>query len=74
MAKQTLSNCNYNCTKHLQRKLSFLHNVRVFIKDAEEEGHKTCASMWKKIAKDEAKHCSMLKKAIVTKAKKGHFK
>ena len=73
MAKQKLSDCNYNCTKHMQRKLSFLHNVGQFIKDAEDAGHKKCAAVWKKIKKDEERHVELLKRAIVSKAKSGKF-
>ncbi|MBI2107467.1 hypothetical protein HYT57_05775 [Candidatus Woesearchaeota archaeon] len=68
-----MDDCNYNCTKQLSKKLSFLWNVDQYIKDAKECGHKECAEIFKKIKEDEQKHADMLKKLIIEKVKKRRF-
>jgi hypothetical protein len=61
---QILSNCQYNMTKQLEKKLQFLWNVDGYIKDAESEGNAQCAKVLKEIKADEEKHARMLKQLL----------
>lgn len=61
---QILSNCQYNMTKQLEKKLQFLWNVDGYIKDAEREGNTQCAKVLREIKADEEKHARMLKQLL----------
>ncbi|HXV46471.1 MAG TPA: hypothetical protein VD736_07360 [Nitrososphaera sp.] len=61
---QILSNCQYNMTKQLEKKLHFLWNVDRYIKDAEREGNTQCAKILREIKADEEKHARMLKQLL----------
>ena len=69
-----MEDCDYNIMNQLQKKCKFLHRAKLYIKDAEEDKHKKCVSVLKKIIKDEKKHVKWLKKLMHHKHKKGHYK
>ena len=73
MQRAMLSNCNYNLTKQLEKKLEFLWVVDNYIKDAENEGNSKCAELFRKIKIDEEKHVQMLKEEIARLAREGKF-
>lgn len=68
-----LSNCNYNCTQQLSRKLALLWKIDQYIKDAEECEHPACADVWKQIKEDEKRHVEMLRQAIEGLSREGKF-
>ncbi len=63
-SNQILSNCQYNMTKQLEKKLQFLWNVDSYIKDAEREGNTQCAKILREIKTDEEKHARMFKQLL----------
>jgi bacterioferritin (cytochrome b1) len=73
MQRTLLTNCNYNLTKQLEKKLQFLWSVDGYIKDAEKEGNSGCAEIFRKIKADEERHAEMLKQEIARLAKVGTF-
>ena len=73
MQRTLLSNCNYNLTKQLDKKLQFLWAVDSYIKDAENEGNSKCAEIFRKIKADEERHVDMLKQEIARLSKEGKF-
>ncbi len=73
MQKTLLSNCNYNLTKQLDKKLQFLWAVDGYIKDAENEGNSKCAEIFRKIKTDEENHVEILKQEIAHLSKEGKF-
>jgi bacterioferritin (cytochrome b1) len=73
MQRALLSNCNYNLTKQLDKKLQFLWAVDGYIKDADNEGNSSCAELFRKIKTDEEKHVEMLKQEIARLTKGGKF-
>ncbi len=73
MQRTLLSNCNYNLTKQLEKKLHFLWAIDNYIKDAENEGNSKCAEIFRKIKADEERHVEMLKQEIARLAKEGKF-
>lgn len=42
-----MSNCQYNLTKQLEKKMQFLWNVSGYIEDAEKEGNVECAKLFR---------------------------
>jgi bacterioferritin (cytochrome b1) len=73
MQRALLSNCNYNLTKQLDKKLQFLWVVDSYINDAENEGNSKCAEIFRKIKADEERHVDMLKQEIARLSKEGKF-
>lgn len=73
MQRAPLSNCNYNLTKQLDKKLQFLWAVDSYIKDAENEGNSKCTEIFSKIKADEERHVDMLKQEIARLSKEGKF-
>lgn len=73
MQRALLSNCNYNLTKQLDKKLQFLWAVDSYIKDAENEGNSKCAEIFRKIKVDEEKHVEILKQEIARLSREGKF-
>lgn len=73
MQRALLSNCNYNLTKQLDKKLQFLWAVDSYIKDAEKEGNSKCAEIFRKIKADEERHVETLKQEIARLSKEGKF-
>ncbi len=73
MQRTQLSNCNYNITKQLDKKLQFLWAVDQYIRDAENEHKSNCAEMFRNIKVDEEKHVEMLKEEIAKLSGQGKF-
>jgi hypothetical protein len=65
-AKDVMSNCQYNITKQLEKKLQFLWNVDGYIQDAEKEGNADCAKLFRQIKADEEHHAKALKELLAT--------
>jgi rubrerythrin len=62
-----MSDSEYNITKQLTKELEFLWNVDGYIKDAEEEGNKECAQLFREIKEDEERHAKKLKDLLLKK-------
>ncbi len=73
MQRTQLSNCNYNLTKQLEKKLQFLWAIDNYIKDAENEGKSKCAEIFRTIKADEERHVEMLKQEIGRLAREEKF-
>ena len=74
MATKVVSNCSYNVTKQLAKKLNLVWNLDKWIADAKKDGHTGCVKMWEEIKKDEIKHAKMLQGVVEGKSKKGGLK
>lgn len=59
-----LTNTEYNLSKQLDKELGFLWHVDGYIKDAESDGNKQAAEVFKKIKVDEAEHARILKELL----------
>jgi hypothetical protein len=55
----------YNITKQLQEKLEFPWHVDHYISDAEKDGDRDTAEVFRKIGPDEQKHAQMLKELVM---------
>ena len=55
----------YNITKQVQKKLEFLWRVDGYIGDAERDGDRDAAEVFRKIKSDEQKHAQMLKELVM---------
>jgi rubrerythrin len=66
-SSEILTNCQYNITKQLEKKLEFLWHVDGYIKDAEKEGNQECLKAFKEIRADEERHTKMLKVLLAIK-------
>jgi hypothetical protein len=55
----------YNITKQLQKKLEFLWHVDHYISDAERDGDRDTAEVFRKIRSDEQRHAQMLKELVM---------
>lgn len=64
-----MSNCQYNVTKQLEKKLQFLWNVAGYIADAEKEGNVECAKLFREIRADEECHAKALKGLLLSESK-----
>ncbi|MEW6604868.1 MAG: hypothetical protein AB1351_09320 [Thermoproteota archaeon] len=63
-ANNVMSNCQYNITKQLEKKLQFLWHVDGYIQDAEREGNGECAKLFRQIKADEERHANALKELL----------
>jgi rubrerythrin len=59
------TNTQYNVTKQLQKKLEFLWRVDGYISDAERDGDRDAAEVFRQIKSDEQKHAQMLKELVM---------
>ncbi len=64
-----MTNCQYNVTKQLEKKLQFLWNVAAYIEDAEKEGNVECAKLFREIRADEERHAKALKEILLSQGK-----
>lgn len=55
----------YNITKQVQKKLEFLWHVDGYISDAERDGDRDAAEVFRQIKSDEQKHAQMLKELVM---------
>ncbi|MFQ6009687.1 MAG: hypothetical protein ACE5J7_01020 [Candidatus Aenigmatarchaeota archaeon] len=69
--KCIVCDCDYNLIKQLTKKLQFLWGIDGYIKDAEKDGHKDCAELFREIKADEEKHAKKMKELLLKKVKEG---
>lgn len=69
---RVLTNCQYNITKQLDKKLEFLWHVDDYISEALKENDQECAKAFQEIKADEERHAKMLRSLVSSFLKNGN--
>lgn len=64
MAKTEMSDCTYNVHKQLVKRMQFVWHADRYLKDAQRDGHRQCATMWKQIVANEKRNIALLQDAV----------